>query len=86
MSCCGANRAAQRVQSIAQPHPAPHGRSGSSASIRSVSFEYTGLSPLVVTGPATGAKYRFDRQGIRQLVHGADAPSLLHVPNLRPVR
>jgi hypothetical protein len=49
-------------------------------------FEYTGSSAISVTGPRTGATYRFAGRGARVTVHGADAPSLIGTPGLRPVR
>jgi len=55
------------------------------AAIRSTAFEYAGVNAIVVTGPMTGAIYRFAGRGARVTVHAADAPSLLGVPGLKPV-
>jgi hypothetical protein len=51
-----------------------------------VVFEYAGAGAIAVTGPMTGATYRFGGKGTRVTVHGADAPSLIGVPGLTPVR
>jgi len=87
MSCCGGNRAAQRSSYQASPaglhrNPVPN----ASTSAKAVNFEYSGATALTVAGPATGSIYRFSRSGMRLAVHGSDAPSLLAVPGLRPVR
>lgn len=94
MSCCGGRRAAQRSNSH-QSRPAfAQARTSASAAGTStraaqppkhVTFEFNGANSIVVTGPATGATYRFPAQGARLTVHAADAPSLLSVPGLRPV-
>ncbi len=88
MSCCGGNRAAQRnvyQTSLSMPSRSAAPASRSAASAKIVHFEYTGMTAISVTGPATGSTYRFDRRGARLAVHGTDAPSLLAVPGLRPV-
>lgn len=84
MSCCGKLRAALRS-------PGPLNNVSAAPSYRAVAqsdinFEYSGQNPITVTGPLTGAVYRFQGRGARLRVHGADAPSLLSVPGLRPVR
>jgi len=81
MSCCGKGRSAySQTSASAQPQesqswiPAP------------VEFEYSGYGELTVTGPLSGVVYRFT-PGVRRVsVHGSDAPSLLSVPGLRPLR
>jgi hypothetical protein len=90
MSCCGGNRASQRTAYQSSPtpgkqHPASGVRAGQNASVRHVTFEYTGPTAITVVGPATGATYRFSGKGLRLSVHGSDAPSLLSVPGLKPV-
>ncbi|HEY1159666.1 MAG TPA: hypothetical protein VGE83_03500 [Terracidiphilus sp.] len=90
MSCCGGHRAAQRTSYQSLPGAA-RGRASAGASARGsvpvkhVTFEFNGAAPIVVTGPATGATYRFSAKGARLSVHGSDAPSLVSVPGLRPV-
>jgi hypothetical protein len=81
MSCCGSQRAALRQES-AQPSPGEPGYWTSAP----IEFEYSGSSQLTVTGPLTGVVYHFASHGARVLVQGADAPSLLSVPGLKPVR
>jgi len=82
MTCCGGHRTAQRISyqaSSANP------RAGVSKPVRPVTFQYTGTGAITVTGPLTGATYRFSGKGARLSVHGSDAPSLVSVPNLKPV-
>jgi hypothetical protein len=82
MSCCGGQRAAQRTN-YQTAKAGAHDRS--SVPVKSVTFEYSGARTLAVTGPYTGATYRFPAKGARLIVHGSDAPSLLSVPGLKPV-
>ena len=81
MSCCGSQRTALR-QEAAAPAPGEPGYWTSAP----VEFEYVGSSQLTVTGPLTGVVYHFPSNGARLRVHGSDAPSLLSVPGLKPVR
>jgi hypothetical protein len=83
MSCCGGHRAAQRPSYPASPVPV---RQRAPMRAKSVAFEYHGTGAIAVTGPATGATYRFSGNGARLSVHGSDAPSLVSVPGLKPVR
>jgi len=83
MSCCGGHRAAQRTSY--QPSPAP-ARAHATTPAKPVTFEYYGSGAIAVAGPATGATYRFSGKGARLSVHGSDAPPLLSVPGLKPVR
>lgn len=46
---------------------------------RAVAFEYTGRTSLIVTGPATGALYRFATPGARVQVDGRDSVALAAV-------
>lgn len=89
MSCCGSHRAAQRTLRQSLPVLAQNRTySGVSAQVlplRHVTFEFSGVHSIVVTGPATGTTYRFLARGARLTVHAADAPSLVSVPGLRPV-
>ncbi len=48
-------------------------------------FEYVGATALTVTGPITGARYRFNRHGSRIHVDPSDSAALARVPVLRPV-
>jgi hypothetical protein len=90
MSCCGGHRAAQRTSYQSWPETA-RGRTSAGVSprgsvpVKHVTFEFNGATPITVTGPATGATYRFSAKGARISVHGSDAPSLVSVPGLRPV-
>jgi hypothetical protein len=83
MSCCGGHRAVQRANFAALPAPM---RENASLRVKAVTFEYNADRAIAVTGPLTGATYRFSGKGARLFVHGSDAPSLLSVPGLRPVR
>jgi len=51
-----------------------------------VFFEYVGETGLTVLGPITGRHYRFSAPGARVAVDSRDAPSVMAVPHLRPVR
>lgn len=86
MTCCQDRRMAARQGHAgtrsAAPSPTPHRASRPSPAL----FEYVGQRALQVTGPATGAIYRFTRSGTRVSVHGADAAALSSVPGLRPSR
>ena len=80
MSCCGSRRTAVRQEPAAPTSgEAVYWTSGP------VEFEYLGSGQLTVTGPLTGVAYHFASPGTRLLVQGADAPSLLSVPGLKPV-
>jgi hypothetical protein len=82
MSCCGKGRAAYTQANIGstQPHESQYRIS------QPIEFEYSGQGELTVTGPLSGVVYRFTPSARRVSVHGPDAPSLLSVPGLRPVR
>ncbi len=47
--------------------------------------EYIGRTALVVTGPYTGARYRFDQPGARLSVDARDRQAMLSIPMLRAV-
>lgn len=47
--------------------------------------EYIGRTALVVTGPYTGARYRFSQPGARLTVDARDRAALLSIPMLRAV-
>lgn len=81
MSCCGRQRAAFR-----QGPSTPAQSEASYWTSDPVEFEYLGSGQLTVTGPLTGIAYHFAAPGARVLVQGPDAPSLLSVPGLKPVR
>ena len=78
MSCCGKQRDGLRQPSFSS-QTGPKWTSGP------VDFEYMGQGTLTVTGPLTGTVYYFSPR-TRLRVHGADAPSLVSVPNLKPAR
>lgn len=48
-----------------------------------VPFVYDGVAPLLVTGGATGRRYRFAERGARVLVDPLDAAGMRHLPRLR---
>lgn len=47
--------------------------------------EYIGRTALVVTGPYTGARYRFLQPGARVTVDARDRQAMLSIPMLRAV-
>lgn len=81
MSCCGKGRTAFSHSNLGGTSPLESQYQVSTP----VEFEYSGQGELTVTGPLTGMVYRFTPSVRRVRVHGADAPSLLSVPGLRPV-
>ncbi len=94
MSCCGRGKSIQRP---AYAGMAPHsgsthryagGRSTAAGTAPQTpqTFEYSGPGAIVVTGPLTGTRYQFAGSGARVAVHPADAPSLVGVPGVKPVR
>ena len=96
MSCCGhrplrpegAGGVYVGPISPAGPGGDPAGHGMGAAALRAVDpeFRYVGASSLTVTGPVTGRTYRFPSPGARLAVNRHDAPSLLYVPSLQPVR
>lgn len=88
MSCCGRGFGQQGHIARAAPRQAYAHRAVPLPARRNVpiTFEYVGLGAIAVTGPLTGRTYRFVGKGARVTVHGADAPSMVSVPGLRPVR
>ncbi|KQW93247.1 hypothetical protein ASC94_11320 [Massilia sp. Root418] len=95
MGCCGSKRQ-QMVQKIygaqsgahgfahgtAPPAEAPAGGTHF-ATPPGVPFVYDGTRELVVTGGATGRRYRFAVRGARLLVDPLDAPTMRQTPKLR---
>ena len=81
MSCCGKGRTAYSQANIGATAP----QENQYQITTPVEFEYSGQGELTVTGPLSGLVYRFNPSVRRVRVHGADAPSLLSVPGLRPV-
>jgi hypothetical protein len=63
--------------------PAPETRPVHSGG--STVFEYVGRTALVVDGPYTKRRYRFDRPGSRIEVDSRDAPALGAISALRQV-
>jgi len=87
MSCCGNQRSSIRQESSVRNEAAGSAVSGSGHwTPGAMQFEYTGHGQLTVTGPLTGQVYRFTGAGARIVIQGPDAPSLLSVPGLRPLR
>jgi hypothetical protein len=80
MSCCGRPRAPAETRYPPwreRPPPEPHFRPPM------VTFVYTGATQLVVEGPVSRRRYRFEHPGALVEVDGRDAASLAAVPNLR---
>jgi hypothetical protein len=48
-----------------------------------VVLEYSGRAPLIVTGPVSGRRYRFEGPGARQDIDPRDRRSLTTLPHLR---
>lgn len=82
--CCGRSRAGV-LQSIAtRGSPAPMSAAGGLTP--GPTFEYVGKTALTVVGAISGARYRFDRPGVRIRIDRRDHPSLVRIPVLRLVR
>ena len=69
--CCGRTRPVS-----ASPRLQPPARGGTL-------FTYLGRTALTVTGPVTGAIYRFTTPGAQLRVDARDVPALQKVPVLR---
>ena len=83
MSCCGRQRT--QFHGTGQAPPRTADRQRQPLPRPEVRFEYVGTTGLIVQGPVTGKRYRFDNPGSRLLVDPQDAPSLAAVPHLRRV-
>ena len=85
MACCGNRRlsaGATSSGSVATVRPAPAAETRRSGVAY---FLYTGQGGIIVTGPATGTRYRFGMNGAIVPVALADRASLAQVPALRQV-
>jgi hypothetical protein len=69
---------AQAAEAAQAPAAAPH-----FATTHGVPFVYDGMAELVVTGGATGRRYRFAARGSRLVVDPLDAPAMRQTPKLR---
>ena len=85
--CCGKQR-----QQMQAPAPVNSGkeRRGSNNYIKPkryshAYFQYLGKTGIIVQGPVSGMRYRFERYGIVTAVDPRDRRSLATVPNLRQV-
>jgi hypothetical protein len=86
MPCCGKKREQFLAQGAtssplglpARPHP-------QFAQPPKVVFQYSGRTAMVVIGPISGTRYRFQGPGGRVEVDPRDRRSLAVVPNLRQV-
>lgn len=78
--CCGRRRV-QYSPIIPSRTAAPAGSGRHSGSM----FEYTGRTALTVTGPVTGARYRFEGPNSRLQIDPRDSNGLAHIPVLRLV-
>jgi hypothetical protein len=90
MSCCGRSRAGPPgagapTNQAGAVQPVPYRKTLSGAPASAVTLEYQANRVLTVTGPVTGATYRFVGQGARSSVDVRDRASLLAVPGLRQV-
>ena len=89
MSCCGSKRqqlvasayAASGTAVAAAPSPSVSHGPGPTG----VTFVYDGVTGLIVTGRATGRRYRFAERGARLIVDPHDAPLLEMIPKLRRI-
>ncbi len=82
MSCCGQARAKETMDAAEKARIAA-AVSNRRPVYRAVAFEYTGRTSLTVTGPATGAQYRFETPGARVQVDGRDSVAMAAVRVLR---
>lgn len=85
MACCGSRRLAAGAMSsgsvvAVRPTPQPETRRSGVAY-----FQYTGQAGIIVTGPATGNRYRFEANGAIVAVALGDRAPLAAVPQLRQV-
>ena len=90
MTCCGRSSVSHpRVDAAANPNgagpPVPYRKTLGGTPTPAVTLEYQANRVLTVTGPVTGATYRFVGQGSRTSVDVRDRASLLAVPGLRQV-
>jgi hypothetical protein len=85
--CCGNKREQFQIQRTpASPQGGPPGRPfPRAAPPPKVAFEYSGQPPMIVVGPVSGNRYRFDRSGARVQVDPRDRRSLAVTPGLRQV-
>ena len=87
MACCGNKRVQFQAQrgAVSQAGP-PRGRPLPQPAMPvRVVFEYSGQAPLIVIGPVSGKRYRFEGAGVRVEVDPRDRRSLVAIPRLRQV-
>ena len=87
MSCCGHKREQLQIPRTPDSLPGrPLGRPfPRAAPPQKVVFEYSGQPPMVVVGPVSGNRYRFDGSGARVEVDPRDRRSLAVTPRLRQI-
>ena len=87
MSCCGNKREQFLAAGAAiSRRDGPAGRPpGYAAPPARVLFEYSGRAPLIVIGPVSGRRYRFDGHGSRIEVDPRDRRSVAVTPGLRQI-
>ena len=83
--CCGRDRAQLRVTSK-PPGPGAANPVNRKAPQPGVSFVYLGNTGMTVTGPVSGAQYRFDRPGARVEIDPRDRVLLASLRQLRQVK
>jgi hypothetical protein len=84
MGCCNGKRT--NWTTLAPTLPAKHHRSMERTQLRTVSFEYTGDTGIIVLGPITRTQYNFPAPGARIEVDQRDAAYIAGVPKLRRTR
>lgn len=87
MACCGNKREQFQAQRGAANRPGAPGVRllPQSAMPLKVVFEYSGQVPMVVIGPISGHRYRFEGAGARVEVDPRDRRSLATTARLRQI-
>ena len=80
--CCGKMQPPEGATALPQTEP----KASPPAAQSAVIFKYIGQTGIVVIGPVSGRRYRFDEPGARIIVDPRDRPGLARVPQLRQVR
>ena len=85
MACCGSRRLAAGNLSSGAVTAAPRTPITEGRRSGVAYFQYVGQTGIIVTGPATGNRYRFETYGAVVSVALGDRASLATVPQLRQV-
>jgi len=78
MSCCGQGKSRSVNTGVRQE--------ALRVPVQTVQFEYTGRTGMTISGPVSGASYRFENPGSRVTVDYRDRASFTRVPVLKQVR